>query len=347
MYEACQELGGLAEGQVWEEEREALDRRLAEYEAELSDLENVKREIDRQLDQIDDVKIGVLRDLMATLTSQVERIERVIATEGERLSGLTERITSVEKTLGQRRRTASAAHDHQVAETFADAITRILTRSYETIQVSQVRELSERMNELFHRMAANASDQDLGAVQHDKATLRMIAEVGLRAAEGKSGSYEIYALNSRGRSMPPIEINGASRRVLALSFVLALCLESGTDAPLVADSMLNFMSGAVRRNTLRVTAQNAKQPILLLTGSDMEAASEVESVEQYAGATYTLTPQWEAGRASGEGDVMRETVAGLVSLVCACGPREYCDICERVGQSVSAGWTRRSEGVSL
>ena len=32
--------------------------------------------------------------------------------------------------------------------------------------------------------------------------------------------------------MPPIEINGASRRVLALSFVLALCAESQTYAPL-------------------------------------------------------------------------------------------------------------------
>ena len=55
-----------------------------------------------------------------------------------------------------------------------------------------------------------------------KATIRMIAEVGLRRVPD-SNHFEIYALNARGRAMPPVEINGASRRVLALSFVLALC----------------------------------------------------------------------------------------------------------------------------
>ena len=111
------------------------------------------------------------------------------------------------------------------------------------------------MNRLFAQMAANVSDDDFDEIQRSKATLKMIAEVGLRSVDNKPDDYEIYALNSRGRSMPPIEINGASRRVLALSFVLALCAESRTYAPLIADSLLNFMSGTVRRNTLRVTAE--------------------------------------------------------------------------------------------
>ena len=344
LYEACQELHGLTERRGWDGDRNDLVRRMDGLERELSDLDNVRRDIDGQLDQIDHAKIGVLRDQIAAITKQIEKIERELATDEQELSKLTAHGKSIKKKLDQRRRTAAAARDHQVAQLFADSITDVLTRAYETIQVAQVRELSDRMNDLFHRMAANAADEDLGQVQHDKATLRMIAEVGLRAAEGKPGNYEIYALNSRGRSMPPIEINGASRRVLALSFVLALCMESRTDAPLIADSMLNFMSGAVRRNTLRVTAQNAKQPILLLTGSDMEAASEVEAVGQYAGATYTLTPQWEAGLAARDGDVMRETASGLVSLVCPCGPRQYCDTCERVGQAGRPGWTRRTVG---
>ena len=344
LYEACQDLHGLMERRGWDDDRGHLVRRLGELERELSDLDNVQRDIDRRLDQIDHAKIGVLRDQAAAITKQIESVERDVATDDQELAKLGIQIDSIKKKLDQRRRTASAARDHRIAQQFADSITEVLTRAYETIQVAQVRELSERMNHLFHRMAANAADEDLGAVQHDKATLRMIGEVGLRPADGRPGSYEIYALNSRGRSMPPIEINGASRRVLALSFVLALCIESRTDAPLIADSMLNFMSGAVRRNTLRVTAQNAKQPILLLTGSDMEAASEVEAVGQYAGATYALTPQWEAGVGTRDGDVIRETTPGLVSLVCPCGPREYCDTCERVGQSRLPGWTHRGFG---
>ena len=140
-----------------------------------------------------------------------------------------------------------------------------------------------------------------------------------------------------GRSMPPTEINGASRRILALSFVLALCKVSRTHAPLVADSLLNFMSGSVRTNTLRVTAETANQPILLLTGSDLESQNEVDLVARYADATYTLTGQWQ--HMDHGGDVVNQTDARQVSLVCKCGPREYCNVCERHGQAGSPGWT--------
>ena len=347
VYEVCQDLHGLVERRGWDDDRTELVRRFSNLERDLSDLDNVKRDIDSQLDQIDHAKIAILRDQEAAIKRQLEGIERDLATGDQELPNLAARIGSIKKKLDQRTRTVKAARDHQVAQQIADSVTGVLTSAYETIQVAQVQELSHRMNGLFHQMAANAADEDLGQVQHDKATLRMIAEVGLRPAEGKPGNYEIYALNSRGRSMPPIEINGASRRVLALSFVLALCIESRTDAPLIADSMLNFMSGAVRRNTLRVTAQNAKQPILLLTGSDMEADSEVEAVDRYAGATYTLTPQWEEGHAAREGDVKRVTDAGLTSLVCSCGPRQYCETCERVGQSERSDWTHRNAGGAM
>ena len=113
----------------------------------------------------------------------------------------------------------------------------------------------------YLRMAANVVDDEEVEDDRHKATLRMIAKVGLQPLEGAPGEYEIFALNSRSRSMPPTEINGASRRILALSFVLGLCKVSRTLAPLVADSLLNFMSGSVRTNTLRITAETASQPI--------------------------------------------------------------------------------------
>ena len=91
-----------------------------------------------------------------------------------------------------------------------------------------------------------------------------------------------------------------------------------TLAPLVADSLLNFMSGSVRTNTLRITAETASQPILLLTVSDLEAQSEVDLVARHAGATYTLTGQWQ--HIGHGGDVVNQTDARQVSLICPCGP---------------------------
>ena len=250
----------------------------------------------------------------------------------------------MEGIIRRQQRDLREARDLEAYQETAKILVRILDQAYATIRDGQVNELGKEMNYLFAKMAANVIDDDAVEGDRHKATLRMIASVGLRPLEGESGQFEIFALNSRGRSMPPTEINGASRRILALSFVLALCKVSRTYAPLVADSLLNFMSGSVRTNTLRVTAETASQPILLLTGSDLESRNEVELVARYAGATYTLTGQWQ--HVDHGGDVVNQTDARQVSLVCRCGPREFCKICERQGQSGNPGWTHRQYGES-
>ena len=342
LYDACQELHGYATHAKWQQKRKTLEQRLGALDRDLSKLDLVKQDIEKKLGEIDDSKLQTCRDQEAMLQKQDKNLDRkIIVHEGE-LNEIDKQIDSKKKILDHRRRTKSAAQHDQRAQIIAELVASTLKSAYERIQIAQVRDLSKRMDQMFHSMAANTSDEDLANVQQDKATLRMIDRVGLRTVEGRPGDYEIYALNMHGRSMPPIEINGASRRVLALAFVLALCVESGTKAPLVADSMLNFMSGMVRRNTFRVTAKNARQPILLLTNSDLAAASEVETVEQYGGATYTLTPQWREAGAAKEGDVIRIPTPRLVSLVCKCGPRQYCDTCERIGQARLPDWRSRS-----
>ena len=188
------------------------------------------------------------------------------------------------------------------------------------------------MNRLFATMVDNVTEAEADTSQAGKETIRTIAQVGVRPVSG--GGFEIFAINNHGRDKPHIEINGASRRVIALAFVLALCSESKTRAPLVADSLLNMMSGAVRRNTLRTTAEKSGQPILLLTGADLETETEVETLSEKAGATYTLTAQWH-------GEVMNQTDPRAICLVCQCGPRQYCNVCERVGQANRPGWSQR------
>ena len=81
----------------------------------------------------------------------------------------------------------------------AKLVVDVLNRAYNTIQSEQVGELSQRMNRLFAKMAANVSDEDFDEIRRDKATLKMIVEVGLRPVADKPDDYEIYALNSRGR----------------------------------------------------------------------------------------------------------------------------------------------------
>ena len=275
------------------------------------------------------------------LAQSLSKIDREIASDQEAREQFAKDSNKLDGDIRAARRQEAQARDLERYEETAAMLVQVLRQAYARIQDEQVRELDAEMNALFASMAANVFDDEAVEDNQHKATLRMIAKVGLRPLEDTSAEYEIFAHNSRGRSMPPTEINGASRRILALSFVLGLCKVSRTIAPLIADSLLNFTSGSVRTNTLRVTAETASQPILLLTGSDMESQNEIDLVDRYAGATYTLTGQWQ--HIDQGGDVVRLTDNRQVSLLCNCGPREYCAICERLGQAQDDRWTQRQE----
>lgn len=319
--------------------RAAFESSLATINNKISDIKQEKRDIDAQLAKIDDADVDRARDEIHMLGKNLDTIKRDIESAQVKLDEYQKRKKSLEGDIRSGQRVRREAQESLKYQEMADTLASILDLAYARIRDDQVNELSTKMSILFDRMAANVIDDGDGGV---KATLRMIAKVGLRPLEDNSGEYEIFAQNSRGRTMPPTEVNGASRRILALSFVLGLCEESRTQAPLVADSLLNFMSGSVRTNTLRITAETANQPILLLTGSDLESQSEVDLLAQHAGATYTLTGQWQHTELGG--DVVNQSDPRQVSLICSCGPRQYCFRCERRGQEGKPGWTRREDG---
>ena len=330
------------EGEEWESRCAERERVVADLDDEISNLTQSRRDIDAKLDAIDDENVERTRSEIDMLKKQSGRIERDLVSDQGSLDQDRKSIHELEGIIRHEQRRQKDARDFETYQEAASALVHILEAAYARIRDDQVRELGSEMNDLFARMAANVVDDEAVEDARHKTTLRMIAKVGLQALEGVPGEYEIFALSSRGRTMPPTEINGASRRILALSFVLGLCKVSRTLAPLVADSLLNFTSGSVRTNTLRVTAETASQPILLLTGSDLESQSEVDLVTRYAGATYTLTGQWQ--HTAHGGDVVHQTDERQVSLICRCGPREFCNVCERQGQADSPGWVRREHG---
>ena len=336
---AANTLHSYSDGTEWERQCAQYEAAVGELDEELSNLRTAERDIDAKLAAIDDEQVQLGRDEIGMLEVQLRSIERNLVGDQESLEQDRKKINELEGTIRSQQRRQKEARDLETYEETATVLVRILERAYATIRNDQVEDLSTEMNSLFGQMAANVVDDVAVEEDRHKATLRMIARVGLRSLEGRDGEFEIFALNGRGRSMPPTEINGASRRILALAFVLALCRVSRTLAPLIADSLLNFMSGSVRTNTLRMTAETANQPVLLLTGSDLESQNEVDLVMQYAGATYTLTGQWQyVGHG---GDVVNQTDSRKVSLICECGPREFCSICGRVGQQESQGWILR------
>ncbi len=336
---AANVLDRYGDGEAWKRRCEDRERTLADLDDEIDNLTQTRRDIDARLDSIDNEEVENIRSLINMLQTKSSNLGRELVSDQDTHDQSRKRANKLEADTRVAHRRQAQARDLETHESTASALVQILRTAYARIRDDQVSELSTEMNTLFMKMAANVVDDEQVEHGQHKATLKMIAEVGLRSLEDAPGEYEIYALNSRKRSMPPTEINGASRRILALSFVLGLCRVSRTMAPLVADSLLNFMSGSVRTNTLQVTAETASQPILLLTGSDLEAQNDVDLVAHYAGVTYTLTGQWQYTGYGG--DVVNQTDERQISLLCSCGPRQFCNVCERNGQSENPQWARR------
>lgn len=343
LYEAAAHHRAARTGADWSARKKRLSADIARANSSANEASLELRDAEQKLDGIDQEKVQVLRAEEAALTTQLEKKQQTVGSLKLQLETMSKSLDGVSKRVREAHRRHSAAADSTAARDLASLGARILDDSVAELRKRQVKDLSDRMKRLFDQMAANVTDADFQDAEEGRESVRMIARVGIRQVEDGRDRFEIFALNHRGRVMPPTEINGASRRVLALAFVLALCQESRTHAPLIADSLLNSMSGAVRRNTLNATVENSEQPILLLTGSDLEGETEVATVRRFGGAVYTLTGQWDAIAAGRGGDVVRQTSNNSnVAVLCKCGPRQFCDVCERQGQRETAGWSERA-----
>lgn len=316
----------------WSDQYRRESELLSITDSNISEFQNESKEIDEKLARIDQNKIRALTEEMRAFDNQLEIVYRDLAVAQESLDNIESKIKKLEQDIGDQQRRNKEANELLNSKSMADAVGEIILEACSTIQRDQIQGLSEQMDKLFFRMTSGVSTLDTDKNDF-KVPLRMITKVGLRPTDDDSEKFEIFAHNVRERSMLPTEINGASRRIIALSFVLALCEESQTKAPLVADSLLNFADGPVRKNVLLVAAKKSIQPILLLTGSDLETSAEVDAVDKYAGATYTLTADRE--------DVVNFASDRPISLVCKCGPRQYCSVCEKHGQKEAPGWVYR------
>ncbi len=343
LYEAARLLLPESTTVAWPDSVKRLGGDIRHADEEIADASLELRDVEMKLDKIDIHQIQNLRDEEATLASRLDRAQQDVGSLEQELKTIQSSREGIRGKLGAAQRRDAAAAESSAAQDLAALAAGVLEGAVSTLRISQVNDLSERMNRLFRQMTANLTDADFEGAEEGRQSVRMIDRVGVRPVEDRQDRFEIFALNNRLRSMPPTEINGASRRVLALAFVLALCEESRTHAPLVADSLLNSMSGAVRRNTLEMTVEKSEQPILLLTGADLEADAEVEIVRRSAGAVYTLTGQWDAANGDQQGDVLHQTSARRnVAVLCPCGPREFCNVCERQGQRATPGWSSRN-----
>jgi DNA sulfur modification protein DndD len=323
--EGSRRLGNAALGQgdmAWGQDVRELLADLAGVDADVEDLalrrDALKDEREQRAGSVTVLRekqkhrdsLAQTRQALQKRTEDAAVSERTLAAE---VRSLSERIRSATKAEFRTQAASAAAQAAEDAKVVLDA-------AYAVIERDQVLDVSRSMNAIFKDVISATEDSLFG-------------EVGIRRAENVAGlSYEPFALEG-GRDKPLALANGASRRAIAVAFVLALAEQTGTRVPFVADSLLHAMSGSVRRKLVDYLSSGERvgQPILFGTRADLLDPEVVQMVKERAGQSYTLTSQTHAG-----GDVARAVPTARHRqqvVVCSCQVDEFCAACERVGDS--------------
>lgn len=193
----------------------------------------------------------------------------------------------------------------------------------ERIESRQIPDVSDRCNHIF-RAVIQATERS------------HFSEVGVEPVHLEAGiQYGLYAKDGMGGPKAIRTANGASRRALAVAYVLALTEVTGSRVPFVADSLLHALSGNVKLATIRylVDGERIEQPIIFCTREDVINRDVAELLHAHTGSTYTLTTQTRVVQ-DGLGDVARydpRATNDVCSVICGCSILEFCKVCEIVG----------------
>ncbi len=194
----------------------------------------------------------------------------------------------------------------------------VFVTSYKTMEENEIPRICSAMNDYF-----------LDMIQADP-------EHSIIRRADVTNAYDIAVYGPEDRLLDTdIDLNGASRRALTLAFILALAEVSGVKAPNVIDTPLGMMSGIVKQSVLRTAVNHTVQLVLFLTRDEISGCQDI--IDQYAGTVYTLTnsahyPKQLINNPDGSYSKM---------IRCDCNHRQYCNVCERIGDSNSLELNKR------
>ena len=265
------------------------------------------RALELQLDALPDTDIQGLRETRRQYQNQRDRFLSKRSEIETRLSGLRrdrEELSAEQHRLLREQK--KGAHILAELEVTQD-VTRVLQGAYERITREELAKVSALMNEIFLEMIG--ADPEQGAIINR-------AEI--------SQDFDIIVYGPSDRTLnPDRDLNGASRRALTLSFILALPKVSEVEAPNVIDTPLGMTSGYVKRSILRTAIRESAQLVLFLTPDEIAGTAEI--IDEAGGVVLTLTnPAHYPKMLVNDPGVTERKV-----LRCECDHRSVCQLCER------------------
>lgn len=265
-----------------------------------------KQKLREQVHDIDEDALRVATTNLEQNQAMITELSKTIALRSSELSLKNKEVDELSKKVNASLRSASKQEGTGAALQVAEDIDLVLGRTLQSLREVKLESVSEMMNSLFLEMIAADPEHD---------PIRQVLV---------DSSYDIHAIGAGGKELDPMhQLNGASRRALTMSFMLALGRVAGAKAPNIIDTPLGMTSQEVRRSMFEVAARESSQLVLFLTRD--ETTSIKDLLDKYVGSWQTLTNQGHYPQR-----IVRQTSDRPEAVRCPCNHRQYCDICERI-----------------
>lgn len=263
------------------------------------------------VDEINDDLLIKFRDQEKILGQKLREINNSIAINQDEITRRREQNTHLKKNAeslsGKLNKNNTAGGKHRLSE----VLTKIYENVFEKIKTSELKKVSIEMNRIFLSMIGADSGIDPKGM--------------IRKAE-LSSDFDIRVFGPNDQPLnPDTELNGASRRAISLSFILALTKVSNVNATNIIDTPLGMTSGLVKSSLLENMVKEGSQVVMFLTFDEIKGVESL--LDKYSGKSVTLSFSGHYPK------MLRNPPEKYgVTNICSCDHRQFCNVCERTDQ---------------
>ena len=307
LYYGAQELLRPVKERKWSDEYSDVFGRRQRAATRRAELGGAEAAIETKIKALPDVDIQQLRTARNRYRDQSKEFQRKEIRLNAQLEATQRDIKLIEA-----KREKLLQHDEKSMKIgaeikVADDLLQLLSNAIETMKTRDLKKVSDLMNVLFLEMIGS-----------DRAQRSIITRASI------TPEFHIVVFGRNDHPLDPSQdLNGASRRALTIAFILALARVSDVKAPNVIDTPLGMMSGYVKQAVLQLACRQSSQLILFLTHSEIAGCEDI--LDERAGRIYTLTNPAHFPKIL----VHDPRVDDAQVLLCSCGHRTHCQVCER------------------
>jgi len=299
----------LGSGSPWLSKYEELS---SSYFNSATVLERMKKDLEKKENEVAEIKddeLELLRGRASGLKKSRDELYSEKLQCEVRIKDAIEKIADSSRKLEVAERKLDKDDSVVKKYNLASKVVNIFSGVLESLRDKELKKVSSEMNRIFLEMVGADSEN---------------SENSIIKSAALTEDFDIQVLGPNGHKLDPDQdLNGASRRAITLSFILALTKVSRVEAPNIIDTPLGMMAGYVKRSVLLRTIEESAQPILFLTHSEIQDVEDI--LDKYAGVVFTLTNPGHYPVQL----VNKPNVTDARVMRCECDHRVYCKVCER------------------